>query len=210
MLNSVSYSIFIKDAQIKEAYVHLFTGTYEQKQFDRNKRNQENASKIQTKQAFINPLSAIKPITGNLARTAIGSGKNLLKDSWKGLSGMDKTLTVGLPLATTLPGMFNKQDQMGNSRAERLSATAGNVTGGVVGTHLGNQLAKKITTKMPGRLGGVLGFASSVAGGIGGSMLGEGVGKTPFKAFKPTPTPSYGLQGSQTQSQMQAPQQAIS
>jgi len=98
------------------------------------------------KTAFINPISAIKPVTGNLARTAFGGAKNLLKDSWKGLSGIDKTLTVGLPLATTVPSLFNKKDQVGNSRANRLSSTAGNIIGGIGGTGLGNQLAKKVTT----------------------------------------------------------------
>ena len=149
------------------------------------------------KQAFINPISAIKPITGNLARTAYGGAKNLLKDSWKGLSGIDKTLTVGLPLATTLPGLFNKKDQMGQSRANRIAGLGGNLSGGIIGGHLGNQLSKKITTKIPGITGKLLGGATSLAGSVGGSLTGEAVAKTPF-SFGGTKTPqqNYALQSS--------------
>ena len=162
------------------------------------------------KTAFINPLSAIKPITGNLARTAYGGAKNLLKDSWKGLSGVDKTLTVGLPLATTVPGLFNKKDQMGQSRANRIAGTTGNVVGGVVGTGLGNQLAKKITTKLPGFAGKTLGLGASIAGGLSGSLLGEAAAKTPFKAFNKIPTQSYNTQPSTSAPQMSMPGQTVS
>mgnify|MGYP003403894951 FL=1 len=149
---------------------------------------------MEEKVAFINPISAIKPITGNLARTAYGGAKNLLKDSWKGLSGVDKTLTIGLPLATTVPGMFNKKDSQGASRAERITSLTGNIAGGTVGTHLGNQLAKKITTKLPGTAGKMLGTAASIVGGIGGSMLGDSAGKAPFKALGSNSNSSYALQ----------------
>ena len=149
---------------------------------------------MEEKVAFINPISAIKPITGNLARTAYGGAKNLLKDSWKGLSGVDKTLTIGLPLATTVPGMFNKKDSQGASRAERITSLTGNVAGGTVGTHLGNQLAKKITTKLPGTTGKILGTAASVIGGVGGSLAGESVAKAPFKALGSNNNSSYALQ----------------
>lgn len=175
MLNSVSYNTFLSWPQKEEETVKF---------------------------AFINPISAVKPITGNLARTAVGGAKSLLKDSWKGLSGMDKTLTVGLPLATTLPGMFNKKDQNGTGRGERLAGAGGNAIGGITGTHLGNQLAKKITTKIPGALGKGIGFAASVAGGVGGSMLGEATAKTPFNAFGKTQAPS---QSYQTQASIPSP-----
>lgn len=162
------------------------------------------------KTAFINPISAIKPVTGNLARTAFGGAKNLLKDSWKGLSGIDKTLTVGLPLATTVPSLFNKKDQMGQSRANRIAGTAGNTVGGIVGTGLGNQLAKKVTTKLPGFAGKALGLGASVAGGLTGSLLGEAAAKTPFKAFNSSPTQSYNTQSSTSAPQISMPGQTIS
>ena len=175
-----------------------------------SKPSQEFIKNAQEKGAFINPISAIKPVTGNLARTAFGGAKNLLKDSWKGLSGIDKTLTVGLPLATTVPSLFNKKDQVGNSRANRLSSTAGNIIGGIGGTGLGNQLAKKVTTKLPGFAGKALGLGASVAGGLTGSLLGEAAAKTPFKAFNSSPTQSYNTQPSTSAPQMSMPGQTVS
>lgn len=166
MLNSVSYSSFLKTAEEKKA--------------------------------FINPIQAIKPV-GNIASKAIGSAKSLLSNSWKGMTGFDKTMTVGLPLATTLPSMFDKKDQMGRSRAERLSTTGGNVVGGVAGMGMGNQLAKKITNAIPGKAGKILGGVTSVVGGVGGSLAGEAIGKAPFGIGK-SQTQSYGSPP------MQAPQ----
>lgn len=175
-----------------------------------SKPSQEFIKSAQEKGAFINPLSAIKPLAGNAARTAYGGAKNLLKDSWKGLSGIDKTLTVGLPLATTVPSLFNKQDQMGNSRANRIAGTSGNILGGIAGTGLGNQLAKKVTTKLPGFAGKALGLGASVAGGLTGSLLGEAAAKTPFKAFNSSPTQSYNTQPSTSAPQMSMPGQTVS
>lgn len=163
----------------------------------------------QEKIAFLPALKAIQPYAGK----AFQGAKNLMSNSWKGMSGLDKTLTVGLPTATTLPTMFDKQDQMGRSRAERLATTGGNIAGGLLGGGLGMKASNAISKALPGKVGKGLGFLASTAGMIGGSMAGERTGAAPFSAFKPkaqtNTTQSYALNVPNPPPQSPAPQANI-
>lgn len=157
----------------------------------------------QEKIAFLPALKAIQPYAGK----AFQGAKNLMSNSWKGMSGIDKTLAVGLPAATTLPTMFDKQDDQGRSRAERLTTTGGNIAGGLLGQGIGGSIGKSITKAIPGSIGRGLSTVSSIAGAMGGSMLGEKATSAPLNVLKPKPnnnsTQGYALQ------QNNAPQQNV-
>ncbi len=151
------------------------------------------------KGAFIQALKNIAPVAGNAAKNAFGGAKNLLKDNWNSMSRLNKAFTVGLPAVTTLPGMFDKQDQFGRSRGERLGGMVGNIAGGMAGTQLG--------TKLSGALGGKGKFVSEMAGGMLGAGLGEKLTASPFKALKGKQQPQgYGLQQQSTPPQTTFPQ----
>lgn len=186
-MNTVAYNKLLKTAE---------------KILDKNFATQE-------KVAFLPALKAIQPYAGK----AFQGAKNLMSSSWKGMSGLDKTLTVGLPAATTLPTMFDKQDQMGRSRAERLTTAGGNIAGGLLGGGFGSSVGKSIAKSVPGVLGKGLSTASSVAGAIGGSLLGEKATSAPFNAFKPKPiqnsSQSYALNVPNPPPQSPAPQANI-
>lgn len=173
MINNVAYTAFIKSAE----------------------------NLLEKTAMGIPSLNAIKPIAGGLARSAMGGAKNLLKQNWNSMGTFDKALTVGLPLATTGATMFNKKDQMGRSRAERLATMGGNIAGGMMGMQLGNNLTKGLGS---GRLAGAAKFLGSTAGAIGGSVLGERVTAAPFNTFKKAP--SQPTQGYAMNTNMQSPQ----
>lgn len=142
----------------------------------------------QEKVAFIPALKAVQPYAGK----ALQGAKNLMSNSWKGMSGLDKTLTVGMPAAMTLPTMFDKQDQEGRSRAERLTTTGGNIAGGLLGGGLGMKASSAISKAIPGKVGKGLGFLASAAGMMGGSMAGEKITSAPFNTFRPKPQSNSG------------------
>jgi hypothetical protein len=161
------------------------------------------------KVAFLPALKAVQPYAGK----AFQGAKNLMSSSWKGMSGFDKTLTVGLPAVTTLPTMFDKQDDQGRSRAERLATTGGNIAGGLLGGGLGMKASNAITKALPGKVGKGLGFLANTAGMIGGSIAGEKATSAPFNAFKPKPqtntTQNYALNVPNPPPQSPAPQANI-
>ena len=151
----------------------------------------------------MNILSKISPF----ASKAYTGAKALMKNEYRNMSGFDKAMTFA-PAALALPGMFNKKDQEGRSRAQRISGIAGNVGGGLLGGALGSRASSAITNKMPGRIGKGLGFAASTIGLMGGSIVGEKVTEAPFKMLKPNKQPQYALQQQSVPPQSQFPMEA--
>ncbi len=117
---------------------------------------------------------------------AMSVGKSFMSNAWK-MTPSEKLMNVGLPAAMTAPSLFDKQDQEGKSRADRVSGLAGNVVGGIAGNHAGNLASKAITSKLPGKIGKGIGFAASMAGSMIGSGVGQSAGELPFKNFRAKP-----------------------
>jgi hypothetical protein len=141
--------------------------------------------------------------TANVANKLVsgvisGAGK-MLKNDWRQMGQQswgrfNQAMTV-LPAALTVPGLANKYDDQGRSRAERLTSLGGNIAGGMIGNQMGNRMGSSIAKNLGGgKIGRGLGFAASMAGGMGGSIAGETIASSPFKALsKPAPQPQYGL-----------------
>ena len=118
----------------------------------------------------------------NAAKTLLGKAftgtKNLAKQEWNSMGRFGKAMTLA-PAAMQVPGLANKYDEQGRSRAERMTSIGGNIIGGLAGASLGSNLGNKLNTATNnmGRIGKGIGstgkLLGSVAGGIGGTILGE-------------------------------------
>lgn len=153
-------------------------------------------------------------IAKNLVGKALTGAKSIAKTEWNSMDRFGKAMTA-LPVVTTVPGMANKLDDQGRSRAERLTGLAGNIGGGLVGSGLGTRAGGAIqkalgNSKIGKGIGTVATIGAQVAGGMGGMMAGEQGAAAPFKLLRKQPIePTYNTSPQQSAPQQQFPLQSI-